>query len=185
MKNLLGYAFIAILSLTAAIVSAQTSPTKSASSTLNVVLANAYDIKVSQSSVSINMNNSSHFTSGNNSGKQKLHVVVSCNTGYEVKVAATTQLLNGSSSIPVNTVTVKPEIGDYLGGGTPPTPTDITLTDTALAVGSPKTLISKNSGETKRGYNIDYSISAADATAYMNKIPGNYSTTVTYSLFAK
>ncbi len=72
------------------------------------------------------MNNPSHFTSGNNSGKQIVHLSFSCNTGYEVKVSASTELLNGTSSIPVNTITVKPELGAFKGMGTAPSLTDET-----------------------------------------------------------
>jgi hypothetical protein len=65
--------------------------------------------------------------------------------------------------------------------GTVPSVTDVTLMETPLNAASPKTIILKNTGESKREYDVDYSISALTANAYMNKIPVNYSTTVTYS----
>ena len=186
MKKLVGFAFFMMVFLVGISASAQSVDTgKSASTTLNVTIANAYDIQIGQSTVAINMNTPSHFTSGNNSGNQIGHLIVSSSTGYEVKVAATTELLNGAASIPVSTVLVKPELGAYGGGGTAPTVTDLTLTNNTLAVASQKTIISKNTGESQRGFNVDYAISAADASAYINKTPGSYSTTVTYSLFSK
>jgi hypothetical protein len=185
MKNLLGYAFFILSLFTGLSASSQIPQGKTASTTLNVTLANVYDIQIGQSSVSIKMNSPIHFTAGNNSGKQTGHLSVSCNTGYEVKVSASTELLNGTSSIPVNTITVKPELGAFKGMGTAPSVTDVTLMETPLYAAGPKTIILKNTGESKREYDVDYSISALTANAYMNKIPGNYSTTVTYSLFSK
>lgn len=186
MKKLVSYAFFTMVFLLGISATAQPIDTgKSASTTLKVNLANAYNIQIGQSSVTIDMNTANHFAQGNNSGTQQWHVVVSSNTGYEVKVAATTELLNGASSIPVNTITVKPQMGDYLGGGIATPPTDIILTNNDLAVGTQKTIISKNTGETKRGYNVEYLITPANAVTYMNKTPGSYITTVTYSLFSK
>lgn len=186
MKKIAVFAFLTLLLMSKNQVQAQAVDTgKSASTTLSVNLANVYDIQIAQPSVAIDMNTATHFLSGNSSGKQKWHVQVTSNTGYEVKVAATTDLMKGATSIPVNTINVRAEAGDYLGGGTFPAPTDIVLTDVALAVGTQKTIISKNTGETKRGYTIDYAIFPAGAAVYVNKTAGSYSTTVTYSLFSK
>ena len=185
MKKTLTFAFFALLSVIGLRASAQTNTGKSASATLNVVLGNVYDIQIGQRSVSINMNASNHFVSGNSSGNQIGHLVVQATTGYEVKVAAASELLNGVKSIPVSTVTVKPQLGVYGGAGTPPSTADLVLTDQALAAGTQKTIISKSTGESKREYNVDYLIPAQRAAEYLNKTPGTYTTTVTYSLYAK
>lgn len=185
MKKTLKIACFALLSVIGVVANAQTYTGKSATTTLNVTLANAYDIQIGQSSVTINMNAPNHFLSGNSSGNQIGHLVVNASTGYEVKVAATTELLNGAASIPVSTVTVKPELGAYGGAGTTPVVTDLTLTDNALAVGTQKTIISKDTGESKREYNVNYEIPAIQANEYLNKATGTYSTTITYSLFSK
>lgn len=185
MKKVVRIASFALVLSTGLIAQAQTSTGKSAATTLNVNLDNAYDIQVGQSSVSIDMKTPNHFQLGNDSGKQTGHVVVSSNTGYEVKVAAETELLNHGVSIPVSTVTVTPTLGAYKGTGNAPTVADVTLTQNALAVGTEKTIIAKNSGETKREYDVVYAISAQQANEYLNKNTGIYSTKVTYSLYAK
>lgn len=185
MKKVVRIASFAIVLFTGLVSQAQTTTGKSAATTLNVNLDNAYDIQVGQSSVSIDMKTPDHFQQGNNSGKQTGHVIVSSNTGYEVKVAAETELLNNGISIPVSTVTVTPTLGEYRGAGTAPAASDVTLTQNALAVGTEKTIITKNSGETKREYDVVYAISAQQANEYLNKNTGVYSTKVTYSLYAK
>lgn len=185
MKKVVRIVSFALVLSTGLISQAQTSTGKSAATTLNVNLDNAYDIQVGQSSVSIDMKTPNHFQLGNDSGKQTGHVVVSSNTGYEVKVAAETELLNNGVSIPVSTVTVTPTLGAYKGTGSAPTVADVTLTQNALAVGTEKTIIAKNSGETKREYDVVYAISAQQANEYLNKNTGVYSTKVTYSLYAK
>ncbi len=184
MKKVTQIASIAIIAFTG-LASAQTATGKSAVTTLNVNLDNAYDIQVGQSSVSIDMKTPNHFQQGNDSGKQTGHVIVSSNTGYEVKVVAETELSNNGITIPVSTVTVTPTLGAYKGTGTAPTVADVTLTQNALAVGTEKTIITKNSGETKREYDVVYAISAEQANQYLNKTTGVYSTKVTYSLYAK
>ena len=82
-------------------------------------------------------------------------------------------------------MTVTPTLGEYRGAGTAPAASDVTLTQNALAVGTEKTIITKNSGETKREYDVVYAISAQQANEYLNKNTGVYSTKVTYSLYAK
>ncbi|MEN9980790.1 MAG: hypothetical protein RIR67_1215 [Bacteroidota bacterium] len=185
MKKVVKNALLATVLFTGAVAAAQTATGKSASTTLNVNLDNAYDIQIGQSSVSIDMKTPDHFQQGNDSGKKTGHVIVSSNTGFEVKVAAETELLNNGVSIPVSTVTVTPTLGAYKGSGTAPTVADLTLTQNALAVGTEKTIIAKNSGETKREYDVVYAISAEQANQYLNKNTGVYSTKVTYSLYAK
>lgn len=185
MKKTLTFALFALLSVIGLSLNAQTYTGKSASTTLNVNLDNAYNIEIGQSSVSINMNSSEHYVSGNSSGNQYGHVVVGSTSGYEVKVSAASELLNGAAAIPVSTVTVRPQLGAYGGGGPAPTVTDLNLTDTSLEVGVQKTIISKDSGESKRSYDIDYAIFARHTAGYLNKTPGTYTTTVTYSLYAK
>lgn len=185
MKKTLTFALFALLSVIGLTASAQSNTGKSSSTTLNVTLGNAYEIQVRQKNVSINMNMPDNFRLGNNSGNQIGHLLIKATTGYEVKVAAASELLNGVKSIPVSTVTVKPQLGAYGDAGTRPSTTGLVLTNQALAVGTQKTIILKETGESLREYNVDYVIPAAQANEYLNKTSGTYTTTVTYSLYSK
>lgn len=181
-------ASVAILALSANAAFAQVTAVEgTAATTLNVNLAGTYEITVGQLSVTIDMNDPQHFINGNNSGSQSNHVQVSATGDYQVNVSAAADLVFGSESIPVNTVTVTPSLGDYLGAGTSTAPT-MTLASTPLATVTDDTdgttIITSGAGESLRGFHVVYAIPAAQASQYLNRPEGIYTTTVTYTLYS-
>src|SRR5690606_12602012 len=98
-------------------------------------------------------------------------------------VIASSDLTSGSETIPVNTITVTPTLGSYLGAGSEGSVSP-TLTAQSLSTSTENTIISCNTGESLRGYNIEYSIPSDSASEYLNHSAGTYTTTVTYSLYA-
>ena len=64
MKKVVRIASFAIVLFTGVVCQAQTTTGKSAATTLNVNLDNAYDIQIGQSSVSIDMKTPVHFQQG-------------------------------------------------------------------------------------------------------------------------
>src|SRR5690606_10326830 len=117
MTKIFKIASIAIVALIATTASAQDNQTQ-----LNVNLANAYSVVVNptQNSVTIDMNLPAHFQNGNSSAAQADHIQVSASGDYEVTVFALGDLVAGSETIAVNTVTVTPTAGTYLGAGADP-----------------------------------------------------------------
>ena len=188
MKKIFKIASVAIIALMANTAFAQvTTQQDQATTILNVNLAGTYEITVGQTSVDIDMNDPQHFIAGNDSGTQANHVRVSATGDYQVNVSATGELMFGTNSIPVSTVTVTPTLGSYLGAGTSTAPT-MTLTAqplatvTALPAGS--TIISSTAGESLRGFDVVYAIPDTQAAQYLNKPEGTYTTTVTYTLYS-
>ncbi|WP_417350523.1 hypothetical protein [Flavobacterium alkalisoli] len=181
MTNFFKVASVAIVALTANSLFAQTEDT--AETTLNVNLGSSFEITVADASVDIDMNTPEHFQSGNTSGQKTDHVQVSATGEYEVKVIASTDLTSGAETIPVSTITVTPTLGSYLGAGDEGSVSP-TLTAQSLSTSTENTIISCDTGESLRGYNIEYSVPAASAAEYLNHTTGTYTTTVTYSLYA-
>lgn len=174
MKKILRFAFFMTISLTGLVASAQDS--KTASTTLNVKLGAVYNMTVGAATVEIGMASAADFQNGKESTAQVL--TVNASNGYDVTVQTSgANLLFGSETIPVSTIDIKTSI-------TGVAPTDATLKSTPLS-STANTIISKTTGEITRAYNIVYAISAANASAYLNKTAGTYTTTVTYSLVAK
>ncbi|MUV03635.1 hypothetical protein GN157_07920 [Flavobacterium rakeshii] len=179
MTNFFKIASVAIIALSANSLFAQ----DTAETTLNVNLASSFEITVANASVDIDMNTPEHFQSGNTSGQKADHVQISATGEYEVKVIAFSDLTSGSETIPVNTITVTPTLGSYLGAGSEGSVSP-TLTAQSLSNSTENTIISCETGESLRGYNIEYSIPSESASEYLNHSAGTYTTTVTYSLYA-
>ena len=157
----------------------------SAETQVNIVINQVQSIEVSQPSVSINMNNVSHFLNGNSSGQQVNHVKVISSAGYQVTAKASTQhfSLNGSvTTLPVNTVAIKTTVGNDLSNTNTAPPSGLQVAPQASISTSPNTIITSPTGEYGRGYNVEYSISAQQSPAYLNRTPGAYTTTVMYTL---
>jgi hypothetical protein len=181
MTKIFKIASIAIVALIANTATAQVNQTQ-----LNVNLANAYSVVVNpaQSSVTIDMNQPAHFQAGNNSGEQVSHLQVSASGDYEVKVSALGNLVAGSETIAVNTVTVTPTTGTYLGTGTDPG-SNSTCSTQPIEVGAANelTVISSSTGDL-RNYNVVYTIPADETAAYLDHSPGVYTATVVYTIYA-
>lgn len=186
MKNVFKFASVAILALTATSSFAQVQEDQ-ASTTLNVHVANAYEITIGQAQVDINMTSPSQFQTGTDSGSQVSHLQISATGQYQVSVQATSELVNTTDSglsIPVNTVTVTPTLGALLGPGSgAPTTLDL-VADQPIEFGSENTIITSDTGESLRAYDVLYAIPAASAPQYLNQAPGTYSTTVVYTLYS-
>ena len=174
-------ASIAIVALIATTASAQLNQTE-----LRVNLANAYSVVVNpaQNSVTIDMNLPEHFQLGNSSTSQANHLQVSATGDFVVKVSALADLVNGSETIAVNTVTVTPSEGTYLGGGTDPGLAS-TFQTQPIEVGAAneQTIITSTTGDL-RGYNMVYTIPAANTGSYLDHTPGVYTATVVYTIYA-
>lgn len=181
MTNFFKIASVAIVALSANVLSAQEDTDQA---TLNVVVGSSYSITVSNPTAEISMTTPTHFQSGNSVSKTD-HVQVSATNDYEVTVIATQDLTSGAETIPVSTVLVTPTLGSYLGGGDDPGAIAVTLDPQELSTSTENTIISTDIGESLRGYNIEYSIPAEQASQYLNHTAGTYTTTVTYSLYAQ
>ncbi|RDI11216.1 hypothetical protein DEU42_106150 [Flavobacterium sp. AG291] len=153
---------------------------------LNVNLASVLAIEVSDPTVVIQMNTPAHFSSGSTTGTLSDHLKVTANEGFTVTVEAAGNLSNAGEEIPVSTVVVSSSSGSYLGasGSTAPT-TNPTFPSSALALSSsaPVTIISCATGDL-RGYDVAYSIPAANTPSYLDKTPGVYTTLLTYTIVA-
>lgn len=150
-----------------------------------MIMNQVHSITVSQSSVSINMSQPSHFLAGNSSGQQANHVQVISSTGYQVTVKAGTQYfsLNGSvTTLPVNTIAVQTTVGSDLTNTNTSPPSGITATPQVVLSTAPATIATSPSGEWGRGFNVNYVIPATQSPSYLNKAPGTYTTTVVYTL---
>lgn len=157
----------------------------SAETQVNIVINQVQSIEVAQPSVNINMNQPSHFKNGNSSGQQSNHVKVISSAGYQVTVKASTQYfsLNGSvTTLPVNTIALKTTVGTNLSNTNTAPPAGLIVIPQTTVSSLPSTIIASPSGEYGRGYNVEYSIPAQKASAYINRTPGSYTTTVVYTL---
>jgi len=157
----------------------------SAETQVNIVINQVQSIQVSQPSVNINMNQASHFLSGNSSGQLANHVKVISSAGYQVTAKASTQYfsLNGSvTTLPVNTIVLKTNIGSDLSNTNTAPPGGLMVVPQTTVTTTAKTIITSPTGEYGRGYNVEYSIPAAQTPAYLNRTPGAYTTTLVYTL---
>lgn len=158
---------------------------KTAQTQVNVVIAQAQSISISQSSVDIQLTQIAHYVFGNNSGIQTNHIQVGSTTNYQISVKSGSDFLtyNGSSSaIPVNTIALQTTMGsDLTGTNTVASPN--TIITPSIALGSVDTIIIKNAvAEGARAYNVTYAIPATNTTYYLNKPTGTYTATVIYTL---
>lgn len=183
MKKFVKIASFAIIAFAANTASAQTE----ASTLLRVNLQDAYSIIIpeAQNEVTINMTLPTHFQNGNSSDIQSNHLQVSASDDFEVKVSAQGNLVFGSETIPVNTVTVTPTAGTFLGTGDDPgiassfTPSPIPMN---LDPAAGTTIISSSTGDL-RGYDMLYTIPASETSEYLNRPAGVYTATVVYAIY--
>jgi len=158
-----------------------------ASATVNVVLADVRSIKINptQSVVTLNFNSASDYTNGVTS-QQNAHLEVTSTGGYIIKVkASNANLQNNTNTIPVSTINISPKvnsssnIGSAIIGSYSNTMASTYLYPANLTV-SPSLIIESSKGSPKTMYDIQYK--ASGGVNYMNKAPGNYSVTITYSI---
>ena len=178
MKNFLQTSVLALVLFSGSAVSAQTVNT----TTLNVTLTSLFQITVGQVAVPIAMLTLNNYKNGSESGVMPAHLVVNATGGYNVQVSASTDLKNATdgTTIPVNTITVKPAYG--LLNFTQPVK-EIIFSPLPLST-SPQTIISSLDGETIRTFDVNYVIPVLMAPYYMNKSLGIYTTTLAYTLVA-
>ncbi len=158
---------------------------KTAQTQVNVTIAQAQSITITQSAVDIQLTQMAHYISGNSSAVQTNHINVGSTTNYQVSVKAESDFLsfNGSSStIPVNTIALQTTMGsDLTGSNTPASAT--TIITPSVTLGSTDTIVIKNAvAEGARGYNVTYAIPATKTSFYLNKPIGTYTATVIYTL---
>jgi hypothetical protein len=158
---------------------------KTAQTQVNVTIAQAQSITITQPSVDIQLTQMAHYISGNTSSVQTNHINVGSTTNYQVSVKAESDFLsfNGSNStIPVNTIALQTTMGsDLTGSNTPASAT--TIITPSVTLGSADTIVIKNAvAEGARGYNVTYAIPATKTIYYLNKPTGTYTATVIYTL---
>lgn len=181
MKTLLKLACIAFLMLYPAAAFSQASGI----SQVNIIIAPAQSIQVQHPTVNIQMTQASHYAAGSSSGQQANHVRVTSTTGYQVTVKSQTQFfaLNGNATtLPVNTIAVQTTLGSDLSGSNSAPPSGLVITPQVMLTTPGNTIISTPTGEANRGFHVNYTIPANQASNYLNRDAGTYNTTVTYSL---
>jgi hypothetical protein len=159
------------------IYSSKLSAQASASSTVNIVLANVSSIKVNaaQTSVALNFSNADDYNNGV-SLAQVQHLEVTCTGGYQVTVKASgPTMINGASTIPVSTITLTPSISSgSTDAGAAFTPVSLSAT--------PQNMITTPNGATKIYYDLRYK--ASGGPQYIGKAAGTYTTTITFTIVA-
>lgn len=145
-------------------------------------------IDIGKTSVDLEMNHFSHFLGGNSTNALVSHVKVTSfpnvGSGYEVHVKASSDNLIGpnNSAIPVSTVRVEAIAGDHPGLGN--NPDAITFNPVQLN-SEGKVLLDSPNASIAQEFDVTYSIPADQASVYLNRTPGTYSTTVEYSVIPK
>jgi len=144
--------------------------------TLNVTLVAVQNISVNatQTTVTLTFEEAGDYLNGVSSS-QPNHLEVASTDDFVVKVSTSTDnLVNGTNTIPVSTITVTPAYAS----GTDPEATESAQT---LSIGA-KTILTSTTGTTQAFYNVTYD--ASGGTDYINKPAGTYTTTVTYTISA-
>ena len=160
----------------------------SANATLNVYLADVRSIKINPSQTVVNLSflNANDYSNGV-ANLQSSHLEVTSTGGYIIKVkASSNNLVNGSNNIPVSSINLKPTLAtsstgvatnSVAGGGA--ALASIYLYEVGLSA-APKLIVESGKSAAKALYNIIYK--ANGGPDYINAVPGNYTTTITYSI---
>lgn len=167
--------FAALLVLTVSGIQAVHAQQPSDDVTLQVTLVAVQNISVNagQTTVTLTFEEAGDYLNGVTSS-QPNHLEVSSTGLFQVAVKASDiNLVNGSNTIPVNTITVTPGYGT---GGTDPgaIPAAVSLT------GNDQIILDSNDGTAQAFYNVTYD--ASGGADYINKPAGIYTTTVTYTI---
>ncbi|RDI11215.1 hypothetical protein DEU42_106149 [Flavobacterium sp. AG291] len=154
-----------------------------AETNVNITIAQLQSIEVSHSSVSINMNQASHFITGSSTGVLNDHVRIVSSTAYQVTVQADSQFFfyNGVlSTLPIGSVLLGISSPQGLSG---PQPATVVIVSPEVDLPSqPLTIISAASQGLNTSYAMEYKIPAKNAVLYLNRPPGTYSSSITYTL---
>ena len=142
--------------------------------TLTVQLDQVRSITVADATVNITFNSAADYINGKSTTKNN-HLVVTSTADYEVKVKSGGDLINGSNSIPIGTISLTPTAGST---GTAP---DNLLPITNLS-NTDQTIASSATGTVQTSINVQYA--ASGGTNYVNVPSGNYTATITYSIEA-
>ena len=148
----------------------------SATANLSVVLSDLRSITVNAPNVTIPITTAAHYQSGNFTDVPN-HLLVTSSGAYKITAtSATANLVNGSNTIPANTITLTPTAGTSVnGGGT------MTYNAQPLVNATPGTLIAGGAGTTSSSFNVKYT--ASGGASYL--VPaGSYTTVVTYTVAA-
>ncbi len=165
-----------------------TAQIKTAQTQVNVTIAQAQSISITQPSVDIQLTQMAHYISGNTSGVQTNHINVGSTVNYQISVRTESEYLvfnGGNSTIPVNTIALQTTIGSDLTGNNTPASTVTTISPTTTLSSTDTIIINNAIAEGARGYNITYAIPASKTSYFLNKAIGTYSTTVIYTLAAQ
>jgi hypothetical protein len=139
-------------------------------STLNVTVADMQAFTMNDATTTLNLNSISGYQGITQA--QPNHMTVSSTSPWSISVvAASSNLSNGSNTIPVNYISIGNVSGQTL------------LTNTILSSGS-QTITSSRPPAINQSVGVNYTISAANAQQLINKPSGTYSTTLTYTLSA-
>jgi hypothetical protein len=171
-KKMLG---ILIACLAGISISIKTNAQASANANVNVVLADVRSIKVNaaQSTVSLNFTSSTDYLNGVFT-TQAAHLEITSTGGYQIKAkAATSSLVNGTSTIPVSTIMLTPT----LSAGS--SDEGVTFTPVSLSA-TQQPIINTPNGSTRIFFDMKYQ--ASGGQDYINKLAGTYVTTVTFSI---
>lgn len=165
--------------------SATASAQGSAQTQVNIIIAPAQSITVTQPTVTVQMTQASHYVLGNSSGVQSDHIKVTSTTGYQVTVKTQAQFftLGGSATtLSVGTLGVQTTLGTDFTGLSPAGPAGMVINPLTMLSITASTIINSPIGEASRGFNVNYTIPANQTSNYLNRAAGTYNTTVTYSL---
>lgn len=139
--------------------------------TLTVNVADIGELRVNPADISMSFTSLSDYQNGVSSGLNNA-LTISKTTAYDVYVkAASSNLVNGSNTIPISCVSIGSPSGD-------PGVENITLSATAQKI------ITAAAPVIDRQVGLRYQIEADQVAQAMGKPPGTYSTTITYSFVA-
>ncbi|MEC5145307.1 hypothetical protein [Chitinophaga sp. 212800010-3] len=145
-----------------------------ATTNLNVILADVVNIEIADANVNLNFTTAANYRDGVSVTKPA-HLKVSSNRKYQVSVKAASGQLTGpaSSTIPVNTIKVE-------ATGTLPSDIDASATVGKNLSATDQVIIKRNVPAVQDTYDIKYT--ASGGNDYVGKASGTYTTVLTYTI---
>jgi hypothetical protein len=178
MKKRLKIALVTAVGITGALLSAKPSfaVSATATSTLNVVLADVVSITVNPSNSTVNLNfaTSADYQNGVNSGVLADHLTIASTQSFTVTVKSDGDLVNGAENIPIGDIGITASAGTGSPVGTPGAVAALSSTDQSLITSTNPTLESK--------YSMQYA--ATGGTDFIGLTAGTYTATITYTVTA-
>ncbi|SDD32738.1 hypothetical protein [Niabella drilacis] len=140
-------------------------------SALTINVADLGELRVNNSDVTVSFSSLNDYKNGVSTSLNNA-LTVSKTTPYDIYVkASSSNLVNGSNTIPVSCISISSGTGD-------PSVSTITLSPTAQKI------ISASAPVIDRQVGLQYSVPPDKVSQVLGKPPGTYSTTVTYSFVA-